>query len=51
MKHLILKYYNVIKITEDDNSIINYVLNEKDKICYENFNIFKNIIIIFTINI
>jgi mannosyltransferase OCH1-like enzyme len=36
-----LKYYNVIKIIEENNNIVNYVLNEKDKICYENYNIFK----------
>lgn len=36
-----LKYYNVIKVTEHNGNIINYVLNDTDKICYENYNIFK----------
>ena len=36
-----LKYYNVIKVIEHNGNIINYLLNDKDKICYENYNIFK----------
>ena len=36
-----LKSYNVIKIIETNGNIINYLLNDTDKICYENYNIFK----------
>lgn len=36
-----LKSYNVINVIEYNGNIINYLLNDKDKICYENYNIFK----------
>ena len=36
-----LKSYNVINVIEHNGNIINYLLNDKDKICYENYNIFK----------
>ncbi len=36
-----LKNHNVIKVTESNGNIINYVLNNQDKVCYKNYNIFK----------